>query len=119
MPGEAQTNSEFLPEVLVSESGVFYQPLVQALHFIRALNGFVFMGCEGEMRPAAETIEPDKCITSHYLSTSWQRIKHLDTQSEGPEGPQYPPPTHLPDSSGAQREKSNGVKDSGVTRAFL
>lgn len=64
-PGVAQTNSGFLPKVLPSENGVFYQPLVQALHFIRALNGFVFMGCGGEMRPAAETIEPDKCITSH------------------------------------------------------
>lgn len=86
-PGVPQTNPEFLPKVPAPENGALYQPLVQARHFIRALNGFVFMGCGGAMRPAAQTIEPDKCITSHYLSTGWQRIKHLDTQSEGPGGP--------------------------------
>lgn len=29
------------------------------------------------MRAAAETIEPDNCITSDYLGTSCQNIKHL------------------------------------------
>lgn len=39
------------------------------------------MGCEGEMRPAAQTIDPDSCIISRYLSTSSVHIKHLHTQS--------------------------------------
>lgn len=57
--------------------GGFYLPLVQTLvRFISGLNDSAFMGCKWEMRPAAETTEPDKCTTSHYLSTSCWHIKH-------------------------------------------
>ena len=43
----------------------FYLPLVQTLHFISGLNGSAFMASKWEMRPEAETIEPDNCINSH------------------------------------------------------
>lgn len=67
------------------------------------------MGCEGEMRPAAETIDPDNCIISCYRSTSCVHIKHLHTHSLGRADPLTPL---------EQREDSNGGNDFRVTRAF-
>lgn len=67
------------------------------------------MGCEGEMRPAARTVDPDKCIISRYCST----IKHLHTQSgTGPRALRVPP------TPPEQRENAVGVNDCRGTRAF-
>lgn len=48
------------------------------------------MGCEGEVKPAAETIDPDNRIISRYLSSSCVHIKHLHTLWDRPEGLGHP-----------------------------
>lgn len=81
------------------------------LVFISALRAFCFYGLWAEeMRPAAETIDPDDCIISRYLRAHKTPLPRV---GEGPEGPPRPL-TPL-----EQRAKTqNGVNDFRVTRAF-
>lgn len=60
---------------------MFNPPTVQTLHFISRLNSAAFMEWKWPMRTAAETIEADNCITSHYFSASCQHIKHSNTHT--------------------------------------